>query len=151
MNLRALAEADLGRILENKSTGFGWDITLTNPEGKTELLTGFSQDIALAIDPDTGMLVSGRTASVALRIGLLRAKGFTENPRNISDENKKPWVVGFKDINGTPCLFKVMKSNPDAMIGCVTLLLEAYKQAIFYDGTWTFNGDQHYDGILKWL
>lgn len=151
MNLRALAEADLGRILENKSTGFGWDITLTNPEGKTELLTGFSQDIALAIDPDTGMLVSGRTASVALRIGLLRAKGFTENPRNISDENKKPWVVGFKDINGTPCLFKVMKSNPDTMIGCVTLLLEAYKQAIFYDGAWTFNGDQHYDGILKWL
>ncbi|WNO24167.1 hypothetical protein Scuro_06 [Acinetobacter phage Scuro] len=151
MNLRALAEADLGRILENKSTGFGWDITLTNPEGKTELLTGFSQDIALAIDPDMGVLVSGRTASVALRIGLLRAKGFTENPRNISDENKKPWVVGFKDINGTPCLFKVVKSNPDAMIGCVTLLLEAYKQAIFYDGTWTFNGDQHYDGILKWL
>ena len=151
MNLRALAEADLGRILENKSTGFGWDITLTNPEGKTELLTGFSQDIALVIDPDTGILVSGRTASVALRIGLLRAKGFTENPRNISDEDKKPWVVGFKDINGTPCLFKVVKSNPDAMIGCVTLLLEAYKQAIFYDGTWTFNGDQHYDGILKWL
>lgn len=149
MNLRTLAEADLGFILENKATGFGWDITLTNPEGKTELLTGFSQDIALAIDPDTGVLVSGRTASIALRIGLLRAKGFTENPRNISDETKKPWMVGFRDINGTPCLFKVMKSNPDAMIGCVTLLLETYRQAVFYDGVWTFNGEQHYDGILK--
>lgn len=148
MNLRMLAEADLGKILENKATGFGWDITLTNPEGKTELLTGFSQDIALAVDPDSGVLVSGRTASIALRIGLLRAKGFTENPRNIPEESKKPWVVGFRDINDVPCLFKVVGSNPDRMIGCITLQLETYRQAIFFNGVWMFDGTQQYDGVL---
>lgn len=148
MNLRLQAEADLGMILEDKTTGFGWDITLTNPEGKTEVLTGFSQDISLAIDPDTGMLISGRTASIALRIGLLRAKGFTENPRNIAEENKKPWMVAFRDINNVPCLFKVIRSNPDAMIGCITLLLETYRQAVFYNGAWTFDGSQEYDGVI---
>lgn len=151
MNLRELAEQDLGMILEDKTTGFGWDITLTDPAGKTELMVGFSQDISLAVDPDTGMLVSGRTATVALRISAIRAKGFTENPKNIPDKNRKPWVVGFKDINGVPCLFKVIRSNPDAMIGSITIVLETYRQATFYNGVWKFDGSQDYDGVIALL
>lgn len=148
MNLRALAEADLGMILEDKSTGFGWDLTLTDPDGKTELLTGFSQDISLAVDPDSGTLISGRTATAVVRIGLLREKGFLVNPRNIAESSKRPWVVGFRDINGVPCLFKVFKSDPDATIGAVVLHLETYRQAVFYDGAWTFDGTRLYDGVL---
>lgn len=128
MNLRELAEADLGMILEDKSFGWGWDVQLTDPDGKTENMIGFSQDISLAVDPDTGMLVSGRTASVAFRISALRAKGFAENPKNIPDKNKRPWTVRFNDINGKPCVFKVTQPNPDAMIGCITLLLETYQE-----------------------
>lgn len=147
MSLREQAEADLGMIIENTAE-WGWAMTLTDPTGKTEALVGLSNDISLAIDPDTGMLVSGRTATVALRISTLRAKGFAENPKGVSASDKRPWVVGVKDINQVPCLFKVMKSNPDRAIGAITLILETYRQAVYYDGRWMFDGTQEYDGVL---
>ena len=151
MNLRELAEQDLGMILEDADTGFGWSIVLTDPDGVSASLIGQSQDISLAVDPDTGMLVSGRTATVALRISSLRAAGFATNPKNVPEQNRKPWVVGFRDINGVPCLFKVMKSNPDVMLGIITCVLETYRQAVFYNGAWTFDGSQDYDGVIKLL
>ena len=99
MSLRQLAEADLGVILEDGATGFGWPITITDPAGNTGALTGFSDDIAQVIDPDTGMAVSGRLASVALRISSLVLEGLTL-PRGIADAGSKPWVIEFDDING---------------------------------------------------
>lgn len=149
MGLREQAEADLGMILEDKSFGWGWALTITSPEGKTEPFVGFSQDISLAVDPDTGMLVSGRTATVVVRISTLRAKGFAENPKGVPESNKRPWVVGLRDINGVPCLFKVIRSLPDRMIGTLPLVLETYRQAVFYNGQWRFDGTQDYDGVLK--
>lgn len=126
MNLRDLAEADLGVILEDSENGFGWSISLTDPNGTTAPLTGFSDDIAQVIDPETGQAVSGRLASVALRISSISLAGLGL-PRGIADSNLKPWLVSFDDVNGNPYTFKVMQSNPDRAIGLVTLILEAYK------------------------
>lgn len=126
MSLRELAESDLGLILEDGATGFGWPITITDPAGTSGALTGFSDDIAQLIDPDTGQAVSGRMASAALRISSLTQAGL-ELPRGISDSGSKPWTVSFDDINGNAYLFKVMQSNPDRALGLVTLVLEFYK------------------------
>ncbi len=150
MGLREQAERDLGAIIEDRAL-WGWDIVLMAPDGHSAELTGLSTDISLAIDPETGELVSGRTASVALRISSLRLKGFAENPKGISDSKSKPWVVGFKDINGTPCLFKVFKSNPDRAIGAITLILEAYKQAALLNGAWSFGDSPEYNGVIAKL
>lgn len=127
MGLRTIAEQDLGVILEDSDTGFGWSITVTDPSGNsgTGPLTGFSDDIAQIIDPDTGQAVSGRLASVALRISSLTATGLTL-PRGIADSGSKPWVIEFDDINGNPYKFKVSQSNPDRALGLVTCLLELY-------------------------
>ncbi|ARB06251.1 hypothetical protein SppYZU01_14 [Shewanella phage SppYZU01] len=126
MSLRQLAEADLGVILEDSATGFGWPISVTDPDGNVGSLTGFSDDIAQVIDPDTGQAVSGRLASVALRISSLAPAGLTL-PRGIADTGSKPWVVEFDDINGNAYKFKVAQSNPDRALGLVTLLLELYE------------------------
>lgn len=126
MSLRQLAEADLGVILEDSATGFGWPISVTDPDGNVGSLTGFSDDIAQVIDPDTGQAVSGRLASVALRISSLALVGLTL-PRGIADTGSKPWVVEFDDINGNAYKFKVAQSNPDRALGLVTLLLELYE------------------------
>lgn len=124
MNLRELAESDLSFILEDKVNGFGWDITITNPDGvSTDGLVGNSNDISQVIDPDTGQAVSGRSASVALRISSLIDVGL---PKGIADTNLKPWIVTFDDINGNSFKFKVMQSNPDRTLGMITLLLEFY-------------------------
>lgn len=126
MSLRQLAETDLGVILEDSATGFGWPISVTDPDGNVGSLTGFSDDIAQVIDPDTGQAVSGRLASVALRISSLALAGLTL-PRGIADTGSKPWVVEFDDINGNAYKFKVAQSNPDRALGLVTLLLELYE------------------------
>ena len=149
MNLRMLAESDLGMIQEDSTNGFGWPFVLVSPDGLASNLTGLTNDISLAVDPDTGLLISGRTASVSLRISTLRMAGYSENPKNVPEKNKKPWVVAFRDINGVPTLFKVVKSNPDRAIGNMTLILETYKQAIFYNGVWKFDGAQEYDGVIE--
>lgn len=126
MGLRELAEQDLGAILEDSAYGFGWSITLTDPAGLTDSnLIGFSDDISQVIDPDTGQLVSGRLASVALRISSLLTAGFTL-PRGVADQSSKPWVVTFNDINGTSHTFKVRQADPDRALGLIVCILEGY-------------------------
>lgn len=126
MSLREQAEQDLAFILEGDDQGFRWDITVTDPAGvQSSGLFGFADDIAQIIDPDTGQAVSGRLASVAIRIAALSAQGLTL-PEGIADASRKPWLIAFDDINGNPYTFKVTQSNPDRAIGLVTCLLEAY-------------------------
>jgi len=129
MGLRLQAEQDLGAILEDGATGFGWPVILTSPTDftSTNPLTGFSNDIAQVIDPDTGEAVSGRSASVALRISSIYAAGYTELPKGVFDTTSKPWRVTFDDINGTSHTFKIVQSNPDRMIGILSCILELYE------------------------
>ena len=124
--LRDIAEQDLAVTLEDATYGFGWAITVTNPAGTALALTGASNDIAQMIDPDTGEAVSGRSASVALRISTLVTGGLAL-PEAIPDESAKPWLVAFNDINGNAHIFKVSESNPDRALGIVTCLLEAWQ------------------------
>lgn len=126
MGLRQIAETDLGLILEDTTTGFGYAIIVTDPAGTVRPLTGFSDDISQIIDPDTGQAVSGRLASVALRISSLTAAGLAL-PVGIADAGIKPWIVEFDDINGNPFKFKVSQSNPDRALGMVVCLLELYE------------------------
>lgn len=128
MGLRAQIESDLSFILEDDAAGFGWPITLTAPDLTTALLVGFSTDIGVAIDPQTGQVVSGRSVSVALRISSLVAAGFATLPEGIADSTTAPWVVVFDDVNGNECTFKVAQSEPDRTIGLVLCRLELYKK-----------------------
>ena len=128
MNLRALAESDLKFIVEDPDSGFGWPIVITNPEGLTRSFTGLSDDIAQAIDVETGMIVSGRTASISLRTSTILAEGFAL-PEGIADTSKKPWIVQFDDINGSPHTFKIAQSYPDRTLGLVRCILSIYKNA----------------------
>jgi len=125
MGLREQAEADLAFILEDSVGGDGNLITLTDPNGLVDTFTGFSNDISQVIDPDTGQAVSGRQASITLRISSLYAAGFGL-PKQVSDTALKPWVVQFNDINGLPYTFKVSESMPDRALGVVVCMLETY-------------------------
>ena len=126
MSLRLIAEQDLGLILEDTTTGFGYPIVLTDPDGNSGAFTGFSDDISQIIDPDTGQAVSGRLASIAIRISQLYLKGLGM-PKGIADSSSKPWIVEFDDINGNPYKFKVDQSNPDRALGLLVCLLELYE------------------------
>jgi len=124
MSLRELAESDLKHILED-TLGFGWPITVVDPAGLESSYTGYSNDIADLIDPNTGTSVTGRRASVALRISSIVG----DLPRGVAAASKKPWLVKFKDVPCNDYQFKVIQSNPDRGLGVITLLLEGYKNA----------------------
>lgn len=121
MDLHALAEMDLLFTLEAD----GQAVTVTNPAGSSVVLQAISNDISAMVDPETGLLVSGRAASAALRISSLTTAGLGI-PVGVPDAAGKPWVVSFNDVNGGLHTFKVAQSNPDRGVGLVTVLLEAY-------------------------
>ena len=128
MGLREVAEADLEFMLEVDSDGFAWPISLTDPAGTTVSMQGFSNDVAQVVDPDTGQVFSGRTASIALRIAsIYAALPGSGLPESIEDASSKPWVVAFDDIHGLAYTFKVEQSNPDRTLGVVTCVLEQYE------------------------
>ena len=123
MSLRRQAEIDLGFILSDTVTGFAWPIVLIQPDGLRVPMTGFSNDIAELIDPDTGQSVSGRLVSVALRLTALPV----DLPQQISATDCRPWRVEFDDIAGRSWRFAVRESNPDRGLGLLVLILELYQ------------------------
>jgi hypothetical protein len=122
MNLRELATDDLNVIM---STDFGWIITIIDPADIFADITGYSNDISQVIDPDTGQIVSGRLATIAVPLRALANEGLSI-PENIEDATKKPWRVLFKDTANNDYTFKVISSNPDRALGIVTCELEIY-------------------------
>lgn len=126
MNLRILANQDMTSILEDTTTGFGWDITLTAPNGTSMSIVGFSGDIGTTIDPETQALVAGRTAHVSLPIAKITTMG-QGLPRAIASTSSKPWIASFNDLEGASHTFKVSDAMPDRTLGLISCLLEAYK------------------------
>jgi len=127
MGLREMAEKDLAVILEDAVFGFGWPVTLTDPSGASKPLTGYSNDISLVIDPDTGQAVIGENISAVLRISSIFADPAMTLPKGIADSGSKPWLCTFDDIGGVSATYKVQFSNPDQTLGIVVLRLELYK------------------------
>jgi len=127
MGLREQAALDLATILQDRDGGFGWDITITDPQLNEVALVGFSTDIGQSIDPETGMSIAGRVASVAVRLATLEAAGM-KIPKNIPSRDCRPWVVKFDDIDGQAYTFKVSHHLPDRALGLVVCFLEHYKQ-----------------------
>jgi hypothetical protein len=122
MGLRAQAAIDAKAILEDSASGFGWPLTLTSPAGVVSMHTGFATDVAESVDPETGMLVTGRRASVAISLLSL-----AELPTAVADSAKRPWIVTFADTQLVASTWKVVEVRPDRALAVVVLLLETYR------------------------
>lgn len=125
MSLRQQAAIDAALIIQNLDE-FGWPITLTNPSGATFALVGLSTNIGQTIDPETGQLVSGMRASVALSLAAIETAG-ADIPKAVSDRGSKPWLVTFADIGGASFTYKVQETSPDRAIGLIVCFLENYR------------------------
>lgn len=125
MSLLDIAQADTRSILNDSEMGVGVDIRLTTPGGISRTFTGWSNDIALLVDPDTGQAVSGRMATIALSL-LDLAECNIPIPEAIPDRNSKPWLVSYDDRLGNSYEFKVVETHPDRTLAVVTCTLEMY-------------------------
>jgi len=129
MGLRAQAASDAKKILNDDTNGAGVAINLYDPTAPTVAVAfvGWSNDIALLIDPDTDDYISGRRATVALSLTDILAAGLSGVPDHVPDTTGRPWVVAFDDLNGTTHTFKVAKSHPDRGVNLLVLDLEVYQ------------------------
>jgi hypothetical protein len=119
------AALDLRSILTDAGPGgFALPITVTDPSGVTAVINGLQNDVHLSVDPQTGVMIAGRRASVALSLAALAAAGLGE-PRAIADGAGKPWVVAFTTPTGKALTMKVAEALPDEL-GCIVCLLETY-------------------------
>lgn len=125
MGLRQEIRRHAHLILTDVKHGFAWPLVVTDPDGTSARLSGFSTDIADLIDPETGMGVSGRQAEVTISMQSLKCVGM-EHPTYIASGEGKPWTIKFDDSEGSPWTFKVMRAAPDRMTGVVLCYLEAY-------------------------
>jgi hypothetical protein len=124
MGLREQAALDSQSILGDLS-GFGWPFQLISPLGTVAELVGFCTDVGTTIDPETGIAVAGRKASVAVSLASLTDSGIGL-PVAVADSGQKPWVVTFPDVQGVFIDWKIIEVLPDRAAGVVVLLLELY-------------------------
>ncbi len=128
MNFLDIAQKDKAFTLKDSVNGFGTVITITDPDFLSATVIGRSNDISFAIDPNTGVAVSGRTATIAIDMKELTEKGFSSLPVQQTDKAKKPWLVEWTDQLGEAHVFIVLEGNPDRTLGIVLCTLQFYKK-----------------------
>ena len=130
MGLRAQAEADLAVTLEAPGD-FGELFVLTDPAGFASAtpLYGMTGDVGALLDPDTGASLTGRHATLTVRMSSLTAAGYTDLPIAVPDESGLPWTVSFVGVSTPTQLYKVRQAHPDRTLGAVTMVLEFYQTA----------------------
>ena len=126
MNLLAQAEADLQTVLEDEENGFGVEITITDPDGKSGALVGSAGDVASAIDPETNALIAGAVAHACVRSSSLARAGL-KVPTGTIDTTKRPWRVQFAGRDGVAKTYAVLRTLPDRTLGTVLLILTPHQ------------------------
>jgi hypothetical protein len=113
-------------ILEDPSGLSNVPITLTSPAGVATIVPGFPTDVSESVDPETGVVVSGHQAAVAISLLALIAAG-VEMPTGVVEKSRRPWLVAFTDATGEAHTWKVVEALPDRTVALVRLLLEGYR------------------------
>jgi hypothetical protein len=98
---------------------------LTDPDGLSATVRGLYRDIGQSIDPETGITVVGRTASVVVSRAALAAVGL-DVPAGVPQRDRKPWLAEVTSRSGDVLVFKVANRMPDEL-GTVVLQLEVYE------------------------
>jgi hypothetical protein len=112
-NIRALAESDLGKIIEDVN-GAGTPYTLIDSEGEYPVIGTFG-DIAFLIDPVSGEAIQGRTISAACRASTIIAAAGKVPARG--------WKVRTTGLDGKVYALYVQRNEYDRSIGLCRLTL----------------------------
>ena len=104
--------------------GFQADITITDKNGKSEIITGLAVLHNSKFSPDAGGMINGRNARICLAVDALTDAGF-----DIYSDTKKPnavsikgWKAGFA-YGGKVWLFACDDVRPSETFGVITVQL----------------------------
>lgn len=109
--LRRQAQIDLAMTIQSE---FGQNIKLSKPDNQGfKTFVGNSNDVHVAIDSETGLMVSGRTCQAVFVL-----KEILDQFGKLPDQL---WKVEFLEIS--PNEFRVKDVMPDYAMGIVTLIV----------------------------
>lgn len=126
MSLLARAAADVRSILNDVAGGFAIPITIIPPDYAEVVINGFQTDVGLAIDPDTGVMVAGRKASIVISQADLAAADLAI-PEGIPEDDENPWLVRWTPPTGGEQTMKVVSALPDKL-GCLVLTVVSWRE-----------------------
>ena len=109
MNIRELAESDLGEILDED----GVDATLIDLEENEYSVKCLYFRIGVDIDPNTGATIPGNRSTVLIRIGELGESVIPE----------EGWTVATTDVTGAEVTGKINYAALDRTHGAAMLIL----------------------------
>lgn len=125
MNLTQTMRKDFNKIMGSKS-GIAESIQIIDPNGESHDIQAVVSVIHNLIDPDTGQPVSGFLATASISRLHLMARNLSI-PAGEFDQNKRPWVLVYNDIDGNSTKYIVVRSAPDEAQGNVLLDLGSYE------------------------
>lgn len=125
MSIRELAAEDSFNILTN-TDDFSQEFTLTDPNGIVSDLKGFCNNITLeSPDIQNDQRISSMIASVTLPMKSILTFG-GQLPYGVVDENTRPYICEFTNVNNGIKKFRVMNTYPDNDLGVIVLILERW-------------------------
>ena len=128
MGLNEIAADDFANFTSNTDE-FGHEFVITAPDGTViEGIKGYSTDISALIDPETGQMVAGRTASVSIAMRFFRNAGFGSIPTMEPKKNKKPWIFEWLAPNTSVYTFSVRDAIPDRKLDQTLFMLQSFKR-----------------------
>ena len=126
MNLREIAAVDHAAILSDVSQGFAIPLTITNPAGVSVTLAGFASDVGEVVDPESGIPVIGRRATISFVQDPIVEAGLGPIVA-IVDDNRRPWLASFADAHGVVRIYKITGVMPETDLGSLRCSLETYR------------------------
>ena len=126
MSLLAKAAADVRSILNDVAGGVAVPITIVPPTHDSVIVNGFQTDVGLSTDPDTGVMVAQRKASIAISQADLLAAGI-DIPEGVPDDDRTPWLVRWTPPTGEQQTMKVVNVLPDKL-GCLVLTCVSFRE-----------------------
>jgi hypothetical protein len=126
VSLRELAALDHAAILGDTSQGFAIPLVITSPAGVQIALAGFASDVGEIVDPESGLQVTGRRATVSFVQDPITQAGLGAVTA-VAEENRRPWLVSFADAHGIVRTYKVIEVLPENDLGSLRCALEGYR------------------------
>jgi hypothetical protein len=126
VSLLARVRNDIARITQNTKE-FASVVKLTSPAGVTRDVAAITNEVWQGLDPNSGNIVNGASASVAISLDALTKAGLGI-PQNDHDRKAKPWRVELTLADGVARTYKITESRRDMTLGLIWYVLEHYQQ-----------------------
>lgn len=125
MSLLDRVRKDVARITQNTNE-FASAVKLTNPSGQFATVAALTGEVWQGLDPNSGNVVNGAVASIAISIEALTKANLGGIPHNSKNPTERPWRVELELADGVRYTYAINESRRDMTLGLIWYVLKRY-------------------------